>query len=439
MARVQSLNVDAPASPRRPRNPYGPAAPSTPVAAPRTYLIFGLAMFAIYSVGKLMLPSDTKSDDERASKGGASGGWGSEHNHPVGAKGSAVGAGGGVGGSAAAPPAGANRWSAMPEDEEDSYDYVDDDEIDEWSSEGYAGGGWEEDPNSVAWLPTGASADSSFENADLELREADLLTILSPIVVVPVHPRPEYERYQKESEMDAETIAGELLNDMATPHGKAFDFMLNVDTRPIGEDAQVVQRYVLTLLFYATGGRDDVAAATHFLTSMHECHWTKKDMLDNKYWGFLSGDDQRLGVTKCNADMMVTEIRLADLNLVGFIPEELKYLSSLKSFDIQTNHLGGPIPKGLGELGNLIYLSLDGNSFSGTIPDVFYDLLHLERAYFNSNDFNGSMPLSLCSLRESGELEDLWSDCGSFPIKCNCCTACCDLMEDCAEVDSRNP
>ena len=129
MARVQSLNVDAPASPRRPRNPYGPSAPSTPVAAPRTYLVFGLALFAIYSVGKLMLPSDTRSDDERASEGGAAGGWGSEHNHPVGVEGSAVGAGGGVGGSAAAPPAGADRWSAMPEDEEDSYDYVDDDEM----------------------------------------------------------------------------------------------------------------------------------------------------------------------------------------------------------------------------------------------------------------------------------------------------------------------
>ena len=29
----------------------------------------------------------------------------------------------------------------------------------------------------------------------------------------------------------------------------------------------------------------------------------------------------------------------ADLNLVGFIPEEIKWLTSLESFDIQNNHL----------------------------------------------------------------------------------------------------
>ena len=36
---------------------------------------------------------------------------------------------------------------------------------------------------------------------------------------------------------------------------------------------------------------------------------------------------------------MVSSLYKADLNLVGFIPEEIKWLTSLESFDIQNNHL----------------------------------------------------------------------------------------------------
>lgn len=127
----------------------------------------------------------------------------------------------------------------------------------------------------------------------------------------------------------------------------------------------------------------------------------------------------------------------ADLNMVGFIPEEIKWLNSLESFDIQNNHLAGPIPSSLGELDELRYLSLDGNNFSGTIPDVFNGLAHLERAYLNFNDFNGAMPPSLCTLREEGSLSDLWSDCGGYPITCTCCTVCCDMVEECVEMQSQ--
>jgi hypothetical protein len=127
----------------------------------------------------------------------------------------------------------------------------------------------------------------------------------------------------------------------------------------------------------------------------------------------------------------------ADLNMVGFIPEEIKWLNSLESFDIQNNHLAGPIPSSLGELDELRYLSLDGNNFSGTIPDVFNGLAHLERAYLNFNDFNGAMPPSLCTLREEGSLSDLWSDCGGYPITCTCCTVCCDMVEECDEMQSQ--
>lgn len=122
---------------------------------------------------------------------------------------------------------------------------------------------------------------------------------------------------------------------------------------------------------------------------------------------------------------------------MGFIPEEIKWLTSLESLDMQNNHIAGPIPSSIGELEELTYLSLDGNNFSGTIPDVFDNLVLLERAYLNFNDFNGSMPPSFCTLREEGALKDLWSDCGGYPTTCTCCTVCCDMVAECNEMQSQ--
>mmetsp|Transcript_22139 Transcript_22139/g.47585 ORF Transcript_22139/g.47585 Transcript_22139/m.47585 type:complete len:416 (-) Transcript_22139:171-1418(-) len=412
MTKVLSFDIETDNS-RKARNPYGPGAVHSPTNTARTYLMFCLALFVIYGVGKMMLPAK-KSNDKWASRGDAEGGWGSQHHHPIiSNKGTTSGA--------------TNDWDSPVKH-------------------------YHENP-----VPSHSSLHYS-EAAAFELKETDFLMELVPHVFIPAHSRPEYEKYQTKSNdrgVDAD-LTEELLYDKNTPHGMAFDFLINRDTRPIHhDDPHLIQRFVLTLLFYATGGKDESAppsisgdggrvsgwdqGTAHFLTGLHECHWVKKSF-DDGFWGILSIDsetDRRVGVTKCNADMDVTEIRLADLNLVGFIPEEIKWLDSLESFDIQNNHLAGPIPESMGELDELSYLSLDGNNFSGTIPDVFANLAHLERAYLNFNDFNGAMPRSLCILREEGALKDLWSDCGGYPITCTCCTVCCDMVSECNEMQSQ--
>lgn len=405
MTRVQSLDIDIEKNGKT-LNPYGPGAKNSPTNTARTYLMFTLALFVIYGIGKMMLPAK-KSNDPYASAGGAAGSWGSEHQHPVVSSGS----------KGATTNSGPNNDMDSP----------------------------------VKHYHENSPQSSNGDIVALELKETDFLMVLLPYVAIPSHSRPEYENYQGNEGTD---FAEEVLYDKNTPHGMAFDFLLNRDTRPINhDDPHLIQRFVLTLLFYATGGRDENAplseegarasgwdfGTAHFLTGLHECHWVKKSF-DDGFWGILSiqsDTDRRVGVTKCNADMEVTEIRLADLNLVGFIPEEIKWLSSLESLDIQNNHLAGPIPKSLGELDELSYLSLDGNNFSGTIPDVFGNLQHLERVYLNFNDFNGAMPKSLCTLREDAVLKDLWSDCGGYPITCTCCTVCCDMVAECNEMESQ--
>ena len=136
-----------------------------------------------------------------------------------------------------------------------------------------------------------------------------------------------------------------LLYDLNTPHGLAFDFILNRDTRRVNaDDPHLVQRFVLALLFYATGGRDHYDAPeylqgntgvhgwdsemTHFLTGLHECHWVKKS-LEDQFWGLLSMEsdsDRRVGVTKCNRDMEVTEIRLGEISNIWRMALNLSFI-----------------------------------------------------------------------------------------------------------------
>lgn len=400
MAWAKGLNTETEKN-SKPQNPCGLGSTHSRVNTARTYITSCLALFAVSSVGKLM---------EWPSKGDAAGGWGSER-HPL--------------------DSDATSLSSVTEND--------------WNSSSY-------------YYKQSRPSPFDTEIAALELKEADYLVVLSPLVIVPSHSRPEYEMYQVDGDSKDHSFvspfAEDILYDQRTAHGKAFDFLLNRDTRPTNyDDPHLIQRFVLTLLFYATGGKDPTEpalslegsrtngwdpAVAHFLTGLHICHWGKKSFDD--FWGMLSiesGTERRVGVTKCNANMEVTEIRLADLSLVGFIPEEVKWLSSLESFDMQNNHIAGPIPETLGDLENLKYLSLDGNNFSGTIPDIFYHLNKLERAYLNFNDFNGVAPHSLCVLREEGILKDLWSDCGGYPISCTCCSVCCDMVSECSEMDSQ--
>lgn len=293
------------------RNPYGPGGSSyqSPLNTARTYGMFCLALFVIYSVGKLMIPSSNEEVVVANSHGGAAGGWGTA-NHPV-----------------------VSKHASKEKNE-----------------------GW----NTPVTHYHEEKQQSSYntEHAELEIRESDLLMMLSPLVFIPSHSRPEYEKYQS----DPKSISGgessyseDVLYDKNTPHGMAFDFMLNRDKRPVNvDDPLLVQRFVVTLIFYATGGKDTdptVASSTtimgeeatgrtsgwdssmaHFLTGLHECHWVKKS-LEDQFWSMLSienGSDRRVGVTKCNADMEVIEIRLCKYSYLLWIGKRLDWTSLCK-------------------------------------------------------------------------------------------------------------
>ena len=107
--------------------------------------------------------------------------------------------------------------------------------------------------------------------------------------------------------------------------------------------------------------------------------------------------------TDCSSNCDVISIELYDNNLRGTIPGSLANLSQLNSLELQSNNISGTLPTSLGMLPSLTRLVLDENRFTGS---------------YNSGD-------DICSLVESGQLQQFWMDCqAGDTVTCDCCTFC---------------
>jgi hypothetical protein len=250
-----------------------------------------------------------------------------------------------------------------------------------------------------------------------------------------------------------------IFEDMSTPQGKAFYWLLHVDEYIRGKrqpsHAAILQRYVLTLLFFATEGEYNYRLGSQFtpdantkakwsrigpvgFLSKHEneCHWNKRIKKGSYMLGVVCDTSSGFsGIRKSRTTSssssssfwQVKEIHLQGLSLDGFIPEELGLLTGLKKLVLNDNYLKGTIPRSLGALTHLELLDLSGNQFMGSIPPELGSLVHLKSLFLHSNHVHGStMPSEICNLVQVGNLMDVWTDCRHDvdPIFCNCCTKC---------------
>jgi len=271
-----------------------------------------------------------------------------------------------------------------------------------------------------------------------------------------------------------------LLSDLSTPQGRAFRWIVDEDefyVCPSDNTCDVVQRYVLAVMYFSTNGNnwfqcsgnpaasDDCgsdfpfdAGQSRFLAPVTECDWA--------------------GI-RCSENLCVTEIEFELNNLVGTIPEELGRLPLLEVLGMERGGLSSTIPSVLGQLTNLYFLDLDYNALTGTIPTeisalteleqldlndnrltgnieaittltkVFFLQLHnnaftgtvppglgsfseLGAATLHSNRFTGSIAPEICALRDTfgGPLLTLSADCDpaeNVEITCDCCTECRDV------------
>jgi len=224
------------------------------------------------------------------------------------------------------------------------------------------------------------------------------------------------------------------LKNTTSPQYKALEWLANDDPMqmalPSDEDEnhqqsnyQLAQRYILAVLYFATGGPNHWKKKFNWLSKQHVCDWK---------------DDG--GVRKCDSKRQVMDISLLN-NLHGTIPEELTKIQSLRVIYLSRNNLTGTIPSAFGDMPHLNYLGLQRNKLTGTVPTELGKLSSLSYLGLEKNDLTGSIDLShpLCKLRsvdtdgnptKATSLLVFTTDCrgieGMKPpeIECQCCTEC---------------
>lgn len=114
----------------------------------------------------------------------------------------------------------------------------------------------------------------------------------------------------------------------------------------------------------------------------------------------------------------------------GSLPKTIFDAAALRLLYLSNNTLSGSIPSEYSKPSLLRDLYLDGNGLVGTVPNITSgQLMNLNEFLVQFNFLSGSMPATLCGLRNSGDLENLFSDCGGQDpeIECDfpgCCNRC---------------
>jgi len=147
---------------------------------------------------------------------------------------------------------------------------------------------------------------------------------------------------------------------------------------------------------------------------------------------------------------VLTDLRLANCELGGNLPQGLIGLTSLVSFEAQNNRLTGTLPSALWSLAKLQKLRLDYNQFHGTLspeignlidlrelsivsigvtgilPSELSKLRNLESVSLQHNVFESEVPDAMCN--QMSKLHTLQADCGWAGFLCACCTLCCEAF-----------
>jgi len=265
------------------------------------------------------------------------------------------------------------------------------------------------------------------------------------------------------------TTFEDILNDDSPQH-MAFHWLMYEDNQYLCPDDEVIQRYVLAVLYFSTNGDSwthcsagDVAmdspcavgTETNFLADGSECDWygvtcggsktvTKIAFENNNLRGpipdeissltdlvTLSLEKMNLSGTIPSVLGTLAKILSIDLDfneLTGTIPPELKNIDELKLLDLNDNMLSGNVDA-LVEIDHLLFVQLHNNRLSGTVSERLGELKELRAITMFGNDLKGYIPEGMCDNRveNGGQLQHLEVDCGGgddADVSCTCCSKC---------------
>jgi len=173
----------------------------------------------------------------------------------------------------------------------------------------------------------------------------------------------------------------EYFADTSTPQYAAMAWMATLDmTTDVFQELNttLIERYVLTVLFYTTGGPVNWIDSNNFLSAENVCDWNNSTT--NK------------GVFCSSMGPVVTRILMPDNGLQGPIPWELSLLEYVLEIELDGNGFYGTIPTELGSLARLESLWLKSNALTGALPAELANATSLSSLDFGDNILDSKLP-----------------------------------------------
>jgi hypothetical protein len=213
-----------------------------------------------------------------------------------------------------------------------------------------------------------------------------------------------------------------------TPEAWAFEWLAGDPGVSNYTELEVLQRFALATLYYATGGKNWINNPGWLDYNVAECDWFTSDSSDcigGRRYRKLALHENGLSGELPDALGVLTDLRIMDLgyndltghlpsylgsltqlrdiglylnSLSGSVPSEYGLLLNLNNLELYANDLIGQLPSTLGSLSQLTNLDLEENSLSGTVPSEYGTLVNLESMHLDKNALTGHLPSSLGSL-----------------------------------------
>lgn len=197
-----------------------------------------------------------------------------------------------------------------------------------------------------------------------------------------------------------------------SPQSAALDWLVEEDVAELcPEDTNLVQRYVLAVLYYSTNGDDwiECSAPEAFDTTTIEsanegCNLTTtnatvlfpEDIRGTDAW-LTPGSECLWGGVSCygpadsSLEGALSVIEFENNGLGGTFPEEMGFLTNLRFLALERASIVGTLPESIGNLKSLLLLDVDFNSLTGTLPDTLWTLESLRQLDLNDNNFVGTL------------------------------------------------